>query len=196
MEKHKSQIKFAILVLLLYLVGILSLMIVVILVGKYDLKFQNLVMKSILFGLIALVSKISFQIMKKRKLRNEIEITEEKKYFLIILIPAIILAVLSCFPLEKQIGANILCEDKLFEDGYTYYEKKNIIFKEEIEWDVEHDIRILKEKYGVNFTFDELSSAYDRRYIPENNLLIRIEILEYPTIISSELRVRSFKVPN
>lgn len=188
MRKEKSN--FAIIVVLQYVIGICILVMIAFFLSRYDLKFQSVFRKILLFLLIIKVTMNSFKVMKIREADNKIAKEERGDYFAIIFIAAIIVAIISVFPLEKNIGADILCEDVLFRDEYRYYDKKYICLKKEFQWDAEHDIRLLEETHGVEYSYDENSYGKNRTYIPANNQQMRIEIIDYPTVLNANLRTK------
>ena len=87
-------------------------------------------------------------------------------------------------PSEHDIGLGMICvaeQSGGYTTGYTYWDKISFFGRRQFEWDEERDIRLLEDKYGMEFA--ENSGAYVTEKYPQ----IAVHILGYPTVSGSGL---------
>ena len=87
-------------------------------------------------------------------------------------------------PSEHDIGLGMICvaeQSGGYTTGYTYWDKISFFGRRQFERDEERDIRLLEDKYGMEFA--ENSGAYVTEKYPQ----IAVHILGYPTVSGSGL---------
>lgn len=87
-------------------------------------------------------------------------------------------------PTEYDIGLGMICvaeQSGGYTSDYTYWDKISFFGRKKFEWDEERDIRLLEDKYGMDF--EKSSGAYRNEKYPD----IAVHILRYPIGSGSEL---------
>lgn len=87
-------------------------------------------------------------------------------------------------PEEHDIGSGMLCVEEPSggdSSDYTYWDKISFFGRKQFEWDEERDIKLLEEKY--NMQFEKKSGAYMTEKYP----MAAVHILRYPTVSGSEV---------
>lgn len=85
-------------------------------------------------------------------------------------------------PEERKLkcGYLQLTKGEFLQEAHPYYaEPEALIFMKRFEWDAEHDIYILKDKYGMDFSLAPEKGDKIRRYIPTDSPEINVRIYFY-----------------
>ena len=149
------------------------------------IEFQNSFLHVLLYTGELLIGVLFFSSIKK----NQAAPSEKKNgviWFILFLIVGGM--AFRLWPLEKRLPGGLMVE--VDENGDNeYYDKEKIVLKEEIQWDTEHDIKLLKGQLGYEFQLDEKTGLNSKKYVSDGMPGRCVEIEEYPTSSSRKATI-------